>query len=77
MKNKQDTAGYKTDCFYYDPCPLCYGCRNYGKYYISRCDTRCAHTPSEKKFNVCSKPELHNPRNFAKMVTRGEAITVY
>lgn len=76
MKSKQDIAGYKTDCFYYEPCPLCYGCRNYHKYCYYRCDERCARTEAEKKFNVCTKPEIHNPKNFEKMLSRPEPICI-
>lgn len=72
MKSKNDVAGYRYECFYYEPCPLCYGCRNYHGSY--KCDNLCAHTAQDRKNNICNKPELHNPTNFAKMIRRPEPI---
>lgn len=65
FKTQMDTEGYKHDCINYDPCPLCYGCRNYGIYPFS-CDEICG---SNHKKNIC-KIELHTPKNIAKMVRR-------
>ena len=60
-----DTEGYKHDCPDYDPCPLCYGCRNAGMH-PNRCNTLCMDNP---KKNVCNV-ELHTPENISKMVRR-------
>ena len=63
-----DTQGYITNCDGYDPCPLCYGCRNYGVY--NKCESRCGHNNFTAKNNVCFKKELHNEKNFERMITR-------
>lgn len=76
MKSKNDVEGYRTDCFYYDPCPLCYGCMNYHVICHNRCDERCASSISKKKKNVCVNRKLHNPQNFAKMIRRPEPIKI-
>ncbi len=65
FKTMQDTEGYKHDCPNYDPCPLCYGCRNAGLY-PSRCDSLCGENP---KKNICNR-ELHTPKNIGMMVQR-------
>ena len=65
FKTQKDTGGYIYDCPDYDPCPLCFGCRNYGTY-SSRCDSVCGSNP---KKNICNR-ELHTPANIAKMVRR-------
>lgn len=65
-KTKQEVYGYKYDCFYYDPCPICYGCRNYHAYCHSRCDIHCG---VDMRKNVCTS-KLHTPENFAKIISR-------
>ena len=65
FKTPKDTAGYKGDCPDYDPCPLCYGCRNYGLHAFT-CDALCA---TNSKFNICNQ-SLHTPANIARMVLR-------
>lgn len=64
-KTPRDTEGYQHDCPDYDPCPLCYGCRNAGLH-SSRCNTLCAGNP---KKNICNV-ELHTSKNIEKMVRR-------
>ena len=64
-KTVADTEGYKSNCPHFDPCPLCYGCRNYG-YYINKCDERCGRN---KKFNACDKTK-HTPRILSRMIQR-------
>ena len=70
MKTKNDVAGYKIDCSFYDPCPLCYGCKNFGR--LTKCDWECSR---DTKKNVCNN-KLHNPRNFAKMLHRPDPIII-
>ena len=65
FKTIRDTEGYKNDCPGYDPCPLCYGCRNAGMY-PNRCDTLCM---GNSKKNTCNV-ELHTSKNIGKMVRR-------
>lgn len=65
-RNKYETAGWRESCFYYDPCPICYGCRNYHTYCHSRCDFLCG---DNLRKNVCTS-KLHTPENFAKMIRR-------
>lgn len=65
FKTQMDTEGYINDCPGYDPCPLCYGCRNAGMY-PSRCDTLCY---SNVKKNICNR-QLHTSKNIGKMVRR-------
>lgn len=69
MKRMCDTQGYITNCVGYDPCQLCYGCRNYGLFQ-EKCYSRCGHNQYTAKNNVCFKKEIHNERNFEKMITR-------
>ena len=64
-KTIRDTKGYKYDCPYYDPCSLCFGCRNAG-IYPGRCDTLCMDNPKQ---NICNR-ELHTTKNISKMVRR-------
>lgn len=66
MKTVNDVAGYISECGYYEPCPICYGCRNAYKYCSYRCDNRCA---GDKKQNICTSP-LHYPANFEKIISR-------
>jgi len=66
FKTKYDTDGWRSDCFYYDPCPICYGCRNSYQYCHSRCDNICGHN---KKKNICLS-KLHYPKNFEIMIKR-------
>lgn len=66
-KTVRDTEGYRHDCAEFDPCPLCYGCRNYGMY-PSRCDTLCMDNP---KKNICNTA-LHTPMNIGRMVRRNQ-----
>ena len=70
FKTPRDTEGYKNDCPDYDPCPLCYGCRNAGMH-SSRCDTLCA---GNTKKNICNR-KLHTPKNIGMMVQRNK-ITI-
>lgn len=63
-KSKYDTQGWQTDCFYYEPCPLCFGCRNYGDHI--KCEYRCGEAV---KKNVCTS-NYHYPKNFEKMIVR-------
>ena len=69
-KTVQDTAGYQAGCAHFDPCPLCYGCRNYGIYPFT-CDELCAVNP---KTNICNR-SLHHPGNIARMVRR-DLVTI-
>lgn len=72
MKTKKETVkGYVTDCFNYDPCPLCYGCRNYGVF--NKCVNRCG---GDLKTNTCTNTKLHNEKNFAKMIYRPKPYEV-
>lgn len=64
--SKRDVQGYRDNCFYYDPCPICYGCRNYHVYCVSRCDNRCG---DDIHKNVCIS-KFHTPENFAKIIQR-------
>jgi hypothetical protein len=64
----QDVKGYNINCFYYEPCPICFGCRNYGFHIF--CDSRCG---GDVKTNVCTST-LHNPKNFEKIITRPRVI---
>lgn len=65
MSKREEVWGYIHNCHNYDPCPLCYGCRNFGIYLD--CYDHCG---DDKKKNVCNNKKLHNPKNFAKMINR-------
>lgn len=72
MKTKKDRVkGYITDCLNYDPCPLCYGCRNYGV--LNKCENHCG---DDLKTNACLNKKLHNETNFAKMIHRPQPIII-
>ncbi len=68
---KYKVQGYVDNCFHYDPCPLCFGCRNYGQF--NKCESKCGR---DLKTNACLNKKLHNERNFAKMISRLEPIVV-
>ncbi len=68
--SKDKVAGYREGCFYYDPCPICFGCRNYRTYCNSKCEIHC---DEDKKNNVC-KNEKHNPSNFEKLIMRPKIV---
>ena len=65
FKTPKDTAGYQGNCPDYDPCPLCYGCRNAGLYPFT-CDALCS---GNAKINICNR-ELHTSANIGRMVRR-------
>lgn len=58
----QDVKGYNINCFYYDPCPICFGCRAFDSTLL--CSDRCG---GDIKTNVCSS-NLHYPKNFEKII---------
>lgn len=68
---EEQVAGYIHNCIGYDPCPLCYGCRNFGRYI--KCENKCG---NNIKLNVCNKPSLHNETNYGKMIKRPQPIII-
>ena len=66
MKTKYDTQGYKLNCPDYNPCPLCYGCRNFDSSRI-RCQNRCETT--NPKHNICDKKK-HTEKGLSLMIKR-------
>lgn len=72
MYKKYKVQGYIDNCSGYDPCPLCFGCRNYGLY--NECESNCG--GKQLKFNACTNRKLHNERNYAKMLSRPKAIEI-
>lgn len=65
-KTPYDTQGYKHNCVNYNPCPLCYGCRNYDASY-AKCVNLCG--SKNKKFNVCDRYK-HRDDLLARMIKR-------
>ena len=47
QKRKEDVAGYIKSCPNFNPCPLCYGCRDYDSSYYE-----CINCGKDKK-NIC------------------------
>ena len=54
IKDWNTPLGARLHCPNFDPCPLCYGCRNYDSAVV-RCE-RCYE--DNKKSNICNR-ELH------------------
>lgn len=71
MYKKLTVQGYINNCAGYDPCPLCFGCRNYGIY--NKCESICG---AEKRKNTCTNTKLHNETNYAKMLRRPEPVYI-
>jgi hypothetical protein len=68
MKDWNTALGAEMHCPNFDPCPLCYGCRNYDSSVV-KCD-KCA---ENKKKNVCNT-ELHTEQALMLMLkTRNKA----
>ena len=63
IKTFQSTAGYKADCPDYNPCPLCYGCRNYDSSYY-KCVMTCG---GNAKYNTCDTHK-HNDKALNLMI---------
>lgn len=74
MINKQktinDPLGAVNGCQWFNPCPLCYGCRNHDSNF-ARCQ-KCFDT--DKKFNICNT-DLHKEEILSMMIRR-ETITI-
>lgn len=62
IKNWNSARGARINCPNFDPCPLCYGCRNYNSAVV-RCD-KCL---ENKKFNICDR-EFHSEHNLGLML---------
>lgn len=63
IKDWNTPLGARLNCPNYDPCPLCYGCRNYDSAVV-----RCEHCyEKNKKANIC-KRELHTEEALSMML---------
>lgn len=69
QKKVSNVLGYKINCGNFNPCPLCYGCRNYDSSILS-CE-RCY--IDNKKFNICDTKK-HNTKTLSKMIKRKSVI---
>lgn len=63
MKTWNTPLGAQKNCPDFDPCPLCFGCRNYTSYRI-KCKA-CAEEDHKK--NIC-KRELHTEKALSLML---------
>ena len=50
IKTKLSARGAKIHCPYFNPCPLCYGCRSYNNKFM-QCQ-KCEQI--DKKYNICN-----------------------
>jgi len=69
MKKPSDVQGYIINCIDFEPCPLCYGCRNYRTYMI-KCVNRCS---GNLKKDTC-KTSLHTESILGRMIRRESYI---
>lgn len=63
---KYNTYGTAHNCSWYEPCPLCYGCRAYNSKYI-RCQKCIEPENGGKKYNICNT-ELHTNKVLSRMI---------
>lgn len=63
IKKVNDVRGYKINCANFNPCPLCFGCRNADPKYI-KCE-KCM----ESKYDICNT-DLHTEKAISMMVPR-------
>lgn len=64
QKTVHDVLGWQIDCINFNPCPLCYGCRNYDESYV-----KCEKCAVDMSFNVCNR-KLHTEKALAMMIPR-------
>lgn len=69
MKTWNDALGARNNCPNFDPCPLCFGCRNYTSYVI-RCQ-KCKE--DNQKDNLC-KRDFHTERALSLMLKERSKI---
>lgn len=62
MRKIEDVAGARSRCPDFDPCPLCYGCRNYSDSYA-----KCVETCQSHPRDACNR-EKHTDKILAKMI---------
>lgn len=65
-KTPDSVKGAKIRCPDFNPCPLCYGCRNYDPSYY-----KCIMTCGGNKNDVCNTSK-HNDRALKLMIRRPE-----
>lgn len=63
IKNWNSPRGAKIHCPNFDPCPLCYGCRNYDSAVV-----RCEGCTENAKHDICNR-EFHSEHNLSLMLT--------
>lgn len=56
---------HRTNCLWFEECPLCYKCRNYDSKYV-----KCLTCNLNKTDGICHKRNIHTPEAFAMMITR-------
>lgn len=64
QKTMHDVLGWQMDCINYDPCPLCYGCRNFDVSY-----KKCEKCNENAKRDVCNRVR-HTPKALAMMINK-------
>lgn len=73
MRNKQKTAaevkGALINCKDFDPCPMCYGCRNFTTNRV-KCINKCG---VNEKFDTCNVSR-HRPDLLARMITKERIV---
>lgn len=70
MKNVNSTVGAQKNCINFEPCPLCYGCRNYNS-----ADIRCDECFEDKKMNIC-RTDIHTISALNMMLKNKEIIHI-
>lgn len=70
MKTANSSLGAQKNCINFEPCPLCYGCRNYDS-----ADIRCDECYEEKKQNIC-KTYVHTNKALGLMLRHRERIHI-
>ena len=65
-KNIHTVLGDIIGCSSYDPCPLCYGCRNFDPSRV-KCQNYCEY--KNPKYNICDRYK-HNDAALSMMIRR-------
>jgi len=69
QKTIADVKGSLINCKDFNPCPMCYGCRNFTTNRV-RCVNKCG---VNEKFDTCNT-NRHRPDLLARMITKERIV---
>lgn len=70
QKTIHDVLGWVINCKDFNPCPVCYGCRNYDPSRL-KCINHCEE--QNKKFNTCDRT-IHTEKALSMFIRREKII---